>query len=277
MVRSGRAKDDSRAPAQKRNGLRRRRGLSRAVVIGLLTSAPLIGFGITACGAAERHNSESADSVQLHAAPYADADLTKTTVPYSQFSQLPIGVQIDKTARYFKRALENGALNQYLVDNKAANGYDMQGGIGTGSITDTPQEQVNMLTVKVDIARDLAKTDLDLAQDLISGIYKTGTPSYNAEISEIKKISQGNELHPTPTTFTTGASSKVFTAGSFANTVANGTLTQVYVTGELVTGRVFDSVVQEMKSSLDPSVSELIAVDEIDSKDPLYTEHFNNL
>ncbi|MUL78807.1 hypothetical protein [Mycolicibacterium sp. CBMA 226] len=186
-------------------------------------------------------------------------------------------MQIDKTARYFKRALENGALNQYLVDNKAANGYDMQGGIGTGSITDTPQEQVNMLTVKVDIARDLAKTDLDLAQDLISGIYKTGTPSYNAEISEIKKISQGNELHPTPTTFTTGASSKVFTAGSFANTVANGTLTQVYVTGELVTGRVFDSVVQEMKSSLDPSVSELIAVDEIDSKDPLYTEHFNNL
>lgn len=254
-----------------------RPNLGNGVVFGLLTIVGLIGIGITGCGAADGHDSQSADAGQLHAAPYADTDLAKTTIPYTQFAQLPIGVQIDKTARYFKRALEDGALNQYLVDNKAANGYDMKGGIGTGSINEPPQQQANMLTVKVDIARDLAKTDLDLAEDLVSGIYKTDTPSYNAEVSEIKKISQGNELHPTPTTFTPGASSRVFTTGSFANTVANGVPTQVYVNGEDSTGRVFDNVVQQIKSSLDPSLSELVVVEEIDSKDPLYTENFNNL
>ncbi len=234
--------------------------LARGIAIGAVGLAAL---GIATYEAVDIFGSSPAPSHEAGSGSidYTDANIDQ--IPNMEFNGLPYSIQIDKTARYFNTAFDNGAVSTYLSDNTDANGYAMKGSVGTGSINDLPQEKTNRMTVKVSVARHLAASDLNLADNLVSGIYKPGSASYSAEITELQKIHDGNEPNPTPTTDTTFSSSTIFTEGSFAGIKAGGLPTQVFVTGEGSTGRMFDSVVQEQKSSVDPSVTEVIVVDEI--------------
>ncbi len=190
---------------------------------------------------------------------YSSVDIA--TCPNSDFARLPYGVQVDKAARFFKQAFENGAVQKYVSDAAAINGYELKGGVGSGSINDAPQEIANRLTVETNVYRH--ESNFNLARNLISGVYKPGTSSYAAEMA---RIGDGGEM--TPTTDATFESTPVFIHGSFAGTDANGSPTRAIVTLEMTTGRVFDLVVQEVKSATDPNVAKVVVVSEVGAKDP---------
>lgn len=200
---------------------------------------------------------------------YSKIDIA--TYPHESFIQLPYGVQVDKSARYFDQSFENGAVDKYISDAATVNGYKLKGGVGTGSINDSAQEISNRITVEVNTYRH--ESNLNLARNLVSGVFKPGTASYE---SEMKRIGDGGEM--LPSTNATYESTPVFTQGKFGGIEANGTPTRIIDTGEMVTGRVFDMIIQEEKSSIDPSITKVVVVAEIGAKDPgsTYRELLNN-
>ena len=252
------------------------------ILAGVAATATLVGGGIFAgYKAAEGGRSAAehvADPGRVAAAPEvpgaaeSEADFAKidiATYPHEMFTDLPYGVQLDKAARYFDTAFENGAVDKYKRDAAAINGYTMEGGVGTGSISDTPQEIANRFTIEVNTYRH--EQNLNLARNLVSGVFLPGSASYQVEVA---KIGNGSEM--TPTTLATFEATDVFRQGKFADVMADGSPTRVIDAAEMTTGRVFNMIVQERASSTDPSVTKPVIIDEIGSR-PLNTVYQQHL
>lgn len=208
--------------------------------------------------------------------PGETADYSKVNIATTSneaFTSLPYAVQLEKTQDYFKDKLENGSMTQeYAEDAKLVNGYDLQGGVGEGTVADdTPQELVNRETVTVNHIRHLVANpgNLNLALNLLSYVYEPDTPLYREETTTIEEIDQSNvkdlgEMTPT----TTGAfdSSKVFTQGSFDSIEANGNKTIVFNASSLVSGRVYNVVIQDRQVGDDPNNTTAIVMHVLNAK-----------
>lgn len=262
---------DSSPPA---GGTRLWRHLAIAIAVVVIGCIAWYAWGYFAAQGTIRavrdSSHEPINTTSVGAADQSGDNIDIANYPNSAFTQLPYGVQIDKTSRYFEQKFSEGAVENYIKDNAAANGYDFKGGVGSGSIDDTPQEIINRITVKIDTARH--EQNLNLARNAVSGIFMPDSASYT---TEIKKIGDGSQM--TPTTFQAFESTPVFTQGSFGSVKADGAPTRVFAAVELVSGRVFDAVVQEKQSSVDPNRKEVVVVAEIDATAPgsVFTSKLN--
>lgn len=222
-----------------------------------IAAAVGIGYGLNSHDESPRQRTVVAGETYPGQTPETDySTIDIATYPHESFVQLPYGVQIDKAARYFDEAFKNGAVDKYVADAEAANGYHLKSGVGTGSIDDTAQEIANRFTVEINTYSH--ESNINLARNLVSGVYKPGTASYTAEIS---KLGSGGVM--TPSTAATFECTPVFTQGKFGSIRADGTPTRIYNTVGMTTGQVFDTVVQEMRSPLDSNLTHVVIVDEV--------------
>lgn len=186
--------------------------------------------------------------------PEVDAsDLDIRTYPHQSFVELPYSIQLEKATEYLEEAIEKGAYQKYLADNKAANGYAMAGGIGTNSINDPEQEILNRMVVKENII--FKESNYNLAKNLVSGIYHPDSAVHDAVINHI-----GDGKAMTPTIIDTFGASAVYTQGQLGDLEFNGTPSRLIKTFDPVAGILSTTVVQEFRSEENPNETHVIAV-----------------
>lgn len=176
-----------------------------------------------------------------------------STYPHASFAELPFAVQLDKVIPVIEERIKNGAVDEYRDALKKINAFELEGGIGTGSIHDDPQEIQNRLSVKTNIYR--SEENINLARNLVSSVYLEGT-----QMNEFEQDKIGNGKEKVPTTYHVFESSPVFIQGRFANIEASGTPTRVLMVHGNSTGKVSEIIVQEMRSHDDPNKTEVIVV-----------------
>lgn len=175
-----------------------------------------------------------------------------STYNHDLFVSLPLGVQIDKCAPIIEERLDDPqTLTDYNAENKAINGYDMIGGIGTGDITDSSQEIANRSNIKSFIVR--SEKNRTLALNLISCIAIPGTAPHSFEGNQV-----GNGVTPVPSTSVGGDKTDVFYQGEFAGIEAGGRPTLLARVGESVSGNVNIVVFQEIQGYLDSKITEVV-------------------
>lgn len=198
-------------------------------------------------------------------APKSDYSNITINTDSDIMKNMPGGVKIDSCSPYIKKRITSGAEAEYEKDLSMVNGGKLPpGGIGTGSIYDKPQQNLNYKSVGMNIIRK--ETNKNIARNALWCI--TLDPE-RWSILERELVSGTTTNIPVAPNNAYG-STTIFQHGTYGNTTANGQPTKAIVTASTAEDTVYNYILQEQSSYKNPSVKEVTITGVLSSSSPSY-------